>query len=93
MTEDDIFNLNELSDLPLETKKQISLKLYSSNKQKVINLFDIKNPLNMDEIIVAFYRKHKVQIKRSWLINILYILRKKLLITKYKDKYYKNIGE
>ena len=61
---DDIFHLINLKDLPKDVKKCIlRLGMPDRNISKVLLLFDIKDPLSTDEIIVGLFRKYNVAYK------------------------------
>lgn len=82
--EEKIFDLTTLDDLNDEVKKQ--LHIASTGDKEILELFKIKNILNIDEIIVGMARKYKTTKKRSYIINRLYNLVKKGFLTKVTGK-------
>lgn len=57
MTEKDIFDLNDLSDLNPETIKHIQKRKAILHVKQILELFEIKTPLTTDEITVGLERK------------------------------------
>lgn len=82
--ETEIFNLMDLSDLKKETTDELKGIYVNRKDQLILSLFEIKNILSIDEIIVALSRKYKVNVNRGWIVNRLYALKNKKLIFKVK---------
>lgn len=87
MKNKDIFNLNDISDLSSTTRKYLNKHRLHSGCSNILNLFDIKETLSLDEIIVGLYRLYKMEKSRSWLASTLYSLSARGLIKKDGKKY------
>jgi hypothetical protein len=74
----DIFDLNNLNDLPDDVKKQIAPLGLKKDTEMFISLFDIKEQLTVDEIIVGMMRKYN-----SWTV---YNLKCRKIIKEVDDK-------
>jgi hypothetical protein len=83
---DAIFNLDRVDDLPDSCKKELKLVNIRDEGMMLLGLFDIKNPLSFDEIIVGLYRLNKLEKTRTWVSATLYNLSKKGLVKKIKGK-------
>jgi hypothetical protein len=60
MTEIDIFDLNNLSDIPSKIKSDLKVLSRDGFEKKIIEIFKKANrELNIDEVTVAYYRLHK----------------------------------
>lgn len=88
---ENIFDLKNISDISTECKNNLKLLNMRYNTKYLLELFDKKNPLSIDEIIVAFYRLYKVESNRIWISNTLYDLKRKKIIIKNGKYYYKVI--
>ncbi|MFA5030667.1 MAG: hypothetical protein WC495_03700 [Patescibacteria group bacterium] len=55
-----IYDLNDISDLPKEVIGVLSKPRRLTMSSQLISLFSDSNELNADQIIVALYRKYKV---------------------------------
>lgn len=86
MNEINLFDLNLTDDLPAEVKGNLKPTRLHENSLKMMELFDLKKELSIDEIIVGFYRKFKLEKSRSWLSTTLYNLSKQGFIHKVKGK-------
>lgn len=88
-----IFDLRKTDDIPDFCKKNLKLLNITDETMRLLNLFDIKNPLSVDEIIVAIYRLYKNEKSRAWVTSTLYNLTRKNVIKKSKVKkgYYEKI--
>jgi len=90
--EENIFNLDKTDDLPEAYKKQLKLLNVRDDTRSLLALFDLKDNLSIDEILVGMYRLHKVEKSRIWVSSTLHNLSKKGLIRKIdgtKGKYRK----
>lgn len=87
-----IFDLKNLDDLAPEIKTQL-FKEGKSHQSIILSLFDIKNELTKDEIIVGLSRMYSVSRSRAQISNSLYMLKKKCLLENYKGskKFYTKI--
>jgi hypothetical protein len=88
-----IFDVNNTSDLPDHLDKIVQ-KRPIARRDSIINrlkeLFKLKNELDRYEIMVAYYRKYKVEIKYHVLSTYLFRLVKDNVIYKQRgDRYYK----
>ncbi len=87
------FDLNDLSDLPGDVKKEIFLVGFQKNTVMLLSLFNIKNPLSIDEMIVGMMRKYNIKKKRNWFAATIYNLKKRKVIRKIEGKeLYEKIG-
>ena len=90
--EENIFNLDKIDDLPEAYKKQLKLLNVRDDTRSLLALFDLKDNLSIDEILVGMYRLYKVEKSRVWVSSTLHNLGKKGLIRKIdgtKGKYRK----
>jgi len=87
----DFFDLDDLSDISEQVRKELNRK-NSTIIGKILQLFNFKQTLTVDEILVGFYRKYGELMKRNYLQNRLYTLCKTNRITKNNlTKTYKKI--
>lgn len=95
MTKDvkDIFNIESVADLPEVCQKQIKHKKNHAHpdKQKLLELFDMKNPLTINEIIAGLYRVYGIERSRTWVYNKLNGLF--TMIKRQKNGYWKKITD
>jgi hypothetical protein len=88
MAKKDIFDLNEVEDLPDFCKKQLKLINIHIHTQRLLELFALKSELTVDEIVVGMYRKYGLEKTRVWVSSTLYNLKRRDLIKKIdKEKY------
>lgn len=89
----DFFDLNNLDDLPDEVKKEVSLLGLRKDTERLLSLFDIKNQLTIDEIIVGMSRKYGMNKKRNWVSSTVYNLKRRKTIKEIdgKKKIYEKI--
>ncbi len=80
MSDTSVFDINKTDDLPESCKKNLKLLNMRDETKKLLDLFEIKNKLSIDEILVALYRLHKIEKTRSWVSSTLYNLSRKNLI-------------
>ena len=76
-----IFKLDNLDDLKEDLKQEVKsqLKKFKKNKiskatKEMLSLFDIKNTLSVDEIIIGLARKYGVTKKRNTITSTLHNL-------------------
>ncbi len=83
----DIFNLNNTDDLDADIVSELK-KSNATNRSDVmiLELFDIKSQLDIDEIIVGLARKFHLKKKRGWVSNRLHALSKIGKISRMKGK-------
>lgn len=81
-----IFDLENISDLGENVTSQLKVSSISKNDRKILDLFEIKNTLSIDEIIVGLARKYELSKERSWVSNRLYSLSKSRKLEKIKGK-------
>lgn len=70
----DYFDLDSIDDLPDDCKAQIKWGKHSlkhPDKQKLLELFNHKNELTINEMIVGLYRAHGIKHSRTWIFNSL----------------------
>ncbi|MDA0307507.1 MAG: hypothetical protein O2832_02140 [Proteobacteria bacterium] len=73
MTEADIFDLNNLSDIPNEIKSDLKVLSRDGFEKKIIDIFKKANrELNIDEITVGYYRVYKEVKERRQVMTKLY---------------------
>ena len=79
--------ITDLTGLPPEVLKEIqsikkARKGYYNNKIVYVIREDLSGMANVDEILVALYRRFQVVIKRAKLLNILHYMAKKKFLTR-----------
>jgi len=88
-TNNDVFDLNNLGDIPKELIGQ--LKLSSKTDKQILNLFSFRKSgiLNLSELLVSYYRVYKEEKTRNYLMTACYRMVKKgfLKNTKHKGEY------
>jgi hypothetical protein len=84
MEEKNIFSLEDLSDLDDEVRSQLQAK--TSNDDRILRLFKLKDPLSIDEIIVGLARQFGIKKKRTYVINRLYGLAQSNYVKKVEGK-------
>lgn len=71
MYKENIFDIKNTEDLPEDIKKNIRKigdgREINEDTKRLMKLFDLKNPLSIDEIIVSLYRLHGIQKDRRWI--------------------------
>lgn len=77
----DIFDTKNLSDLPDKLIKNLKI---NPKDDEVMELFKLKNILNINEIIIGIYRKYKIYRSRDWVTNKVYTLNKTNKIKRIK---------
>lgn len=77
-----IFDIKKTDDLTEKCKKELKLLSRKDSTKKLLDLFDKKSRLSIDEIIAALYRLHKIEKTRKWVSYTLYNLKKSNLIRK-----------
>lgn len=82
MSNENIFNLDKIDDIPDNCKKQLKLINIRDDAKKLLDLFDKKQVLTIDEIIVGMYRLYKIEKTRIWVSSTLYNLSRKKLVKK-----------
>jgi hypothetical protein len=81
--EQNVFDIESTEDLPESCRKQIvNLNTVKTRTTLVFEMFDIKEQLTVNEILVAMYRLHKISATRDYIASILCILIKKNLVRK-----------
>ena len=84
MMNDDIFDIKNIDDIDEITKKYIKTRHRDCKKSmEVLSLFEIKNILSIDEILVGMYRKYRKIVTRAYIRNKMFFLKEKGLIKKY----------
>ena len=73
----DIFDLKNIDDLPKKVKNNLNPSNVRKNTRNLTCLFEIKEQLSIDEVIVALFRKHTLVKSRMWVSANLYNLKKK----------------
>jgi hypothetical protein len=73
----DLFKLDFVADLPAELVKGLRATKRDMLEVRLIELFQISGrPLNLDEVLVGFYRKFNEVLDRRTVINKLYAMSK-----------------
>lgn len=68
-----IFDLSNVSDIPHEIKEQLGFLNKNNFEEQLVELFTTANmELNLDQIMVGFYRKYGETKERRAIINKLY---------------------
>lgn len=87
----DIFDTNNIEDLPELSRKRIKLSNFKGNTLKVIDLFELKNTLSVNEVIVSLYRLHKLEKTKGWVHTTLNNLQLKETIKRIDKGLYQKI--
>ena len=82
MSDTDIFNLEKTDDIPENFAKELRIVSIREEAKLLLGLFDRKNKLTIDEILVGLYRLYKLEKTRVWVSSTLYNLSRKNLVRK-----------
>lgn len=82
MKEEDVFNVENIDDIPDSCKKHLKILNIRDDTRLLLNLFERKSRLSVDQIIIGLFRLHKIEKTRPWVLSTLYNLGKKNLIKK-----------
>jgi hypothetical protein len=66
-----IVHTDDLSDLPPAVLAQLGKVKKDDLEKRIVRLFD-EGPLNIDQVLIALYRKHKLALTRKFLTAKLY---------------------
>ena len=73
MEEKDIFDLSDLSDLPLSIKSDLNVVKRDDFENKIIEVFRRANrDIKLDEVTVGYFRLHNEQKERKQIMSKLY---------------------
>ena len=88
-----IFDLTNTEGLPRQLVEALSKPRVKKEIRYLLELFDIKNNLTTNEIMVGLYRKFSLFTTKKWVISTTYNLTKKGFLKKIsKGKYRKLKG-
>lgn len=76
---ENIFDLSDLTDVPADVLKEI---MTAKSTGLLMSLFNYKERLTIDEIVVGLIRKYNIKIKRIWVTSTMYNLQKRGFIKK-----------
>lgn len=71
MSFENIFDIQDTSDVNDEYKKSLFVDGIKSDTKKVLELFNMKDELSIDQIGIALYRSHGIQKTRKWILATL----------------------
>ncbi len=77
---ENIFDLEDIGDLPESTVKQLRRLGLRKNTQLLLELFEIKSQLSIDEILVGLRRKYDIKATRGWVSSTIYNLKRRDLL-------------
>lgn len=70
---ENLFDLNDLSDLPEDMRKDVESRRLDDFESKILDLFEIANrQLTIDEVMIALFRKFSLRKNRRQVMNKLY---------------------
>ncbi len=68
-----LFDINDLSDLPEDMRKDVESRRLDDFESKILDLFEIANrELTIDEVMIALFRKFSLIKNRRQVMNKLY---------------------
>lgn len=79
-----IFDAKNISDIPVSLKNQLSCLRRSKETKELMSLFEIKNRLTIDEILIGLYRKYNREQSRVWVTTTAYNLTRKGIIKRFQ---------
>ena len=82
VNENNVFSLDNTDDIPESCVKELRGLNIRDDTKSLLSLFDKKNRLSIDEIIVGLYRLYKLEKTRIWVSSTLYNLSRKNLVKK-----------
>jgi hypothetical protein len=85
-----IFDTQNIHDLPEFLKNQLK-KGYGKDTEKLLSLFDLKETLNIDEIIVGLFRKYQLEKNRVWVTSTAYNLTRIKLLESLGSGIYRKV--
>lgn len=77
---ENIFDLEDIGDLPESTVNQLRFLGIRKNTQSLLELFEIKAQLSIDEILVGLKRKYEIQATRGWVSSTIYNLKRRNIL-------------
>ena len=80
----DIFDLKDISDIPQDLKDE--LNLLSDVDNKMLYLFKEKEILNINEVMVSWFRKYGEVRSRQYFMTTLYRMKRKGVLVSMKGK-------
>jgi len=80
----DIFDLSDITDISKKVELNLVGLRINKKTKKLLDLFNIKTSLSIDEILVALYRLYRIEETREWVSSTLYNLSRKNLVKKHK---------
>ena len=84
--ENDIFDLGDQSDLPVEMRANLSNG--PKYEKEIISLFELKETLRPDEIIVGLFRRYNMHITKSSLLVKMCTLHKQKKVIRLRKGVY-----
>lgn len=88
-----VFELGDITDIPDDLKKNLrTMGATCPKTSNILKLFEMKNELTIDEILVGLYRMFGHQKTRSWVSSSLYNLSRKKLVAKSDSGVYKRLS-
>ncbi len=86
-SENGLFQLQQIDDLPPEMVdeiKMLALRRHKTTVTKLLSLFQLKNPLTLEEACVGFFRKFGIAKSMKWVSQALSSLKHQKVI--YSEK-------
>lgn len=84
-----IFDLDNLEGVSDSIKGMLTRREKYGVNNKILSLFSMKPELTIDEVIIALYRKYKIEKKRIWYVSSLSIMAKKGMLIRISFGKYK----
>lgn len=86
-----LFDLENIDDIPTATAKVILQKKRQTVSEVLKVLFELKNTLSIDEILVGFYRLKKKELSYSSAYSSVLVLTKNKFIEKIDSRIYRKL--
>ena len=86
MNEKNIFDTEDLTDIPASLHKQLYLTHFHVSTKKLLALFTMQAELSINEIILGYWREYGKDKTRQWALSNLHNLVKRGLIEKVKPE-------
>lgn len=92
MKNENLFDMENTTDLPEELRKSVKKRL-SDGATLIFPFFSMKNPLSVNEARIAMYRKHKRLITYSQAVSALELLTRRGFIEKVGKSSFQKIEQ
>ena len=77
----DIFNITDLKGIPKSVVSNLRLCRKNETSKNIMELFELKRELNLNEIVIGLYKKFNLEKSRASItVSLTHLVSKKLLL-------------